>query len=111
MDDTISRQAVVDLLDEYMSRLHIHISTLNDTESYSYARGLLVGVSNNIKQLPSAQPEQRWIPVSERLPEKGFILVTYKDGDVDLLQQPTAYRRYDIIAWMPLPEPYKEEKK
>ena len=55
-DDTISRKAVTGVLDRYMERLCSHINTPNDTESYSYARGLLVGVINNIKQLPPAKP-------------------------------------------------------
>lgn len=55
------------------------------------------------------KPEQRWIPVSEKPIEKGLMLVTYNDGDVDLLKQPTAYRRSDIVAWMPRPKPYREE--
>lgn len=74
----------------------------------------------------SAQPEQRWIPVSERLPEKesqeqrrGFYLTTnaygsvsvtkYEfDGDFGFIGWGT-HRPVDIriIAWMPLPEPYE----
>ena len=49
-----------------------------------------------------------WIPCSEKLPGKGGVIVQYNDGDFDLLEFPTAYRRADIVAWMPLPEPYKE---
>ena len=51
--------------------------------------------------------EPHWIPVTERPISKGLVLVTYNDGDVDLLNQPTAYRRGDIVAWCNLPEPYK----
>ena len=56
-----------------------------------------------------SQPEQQWIPCSESRPKHGVVLVTYKDGEIDLLSFPTAYRAKDIIAWMPLPEPYKED--
>ena len=51
--------------------------------------------------------EPHWIPVTEKPIPKGLVLVTYNDGDVDLLNQPTAYRRGDIVAWCNLPEPYK----
>lgn len=61
--------------------------------------------------VPSAQPD-RWIPVAERLPEKtGKYLVTVKNGNV----YATAYCAMDkkfncaAVAWMELPEPYKEE--
>lgn len=57
-----------------------------------------------------------WIPVSERLPEEqGIYLVTIKSGDtyyrhVDLFN--TSYKNGfmmpNVLAWMPLPEPYKE---
>ena len=52
----------------------------------------------------------RWIPVSERLPEEdGLYLVyteeqpfvcSFKDGEFFI---------DEVIAWMPLPEPYKAE--
>ena len=53
-----------------------------------------------------------WIPVSERLPEEhGEYLVTDKYGRVTSgLWIGNAKRWKDVIAWMPLPEPYKAEK-
>ena len=66
-----------------------------------------------------ALESQKWIPVSERLPEeddKEYLVTMYSGGvyDVD-----TSYFWYfeegysdwgdcGVIAWMPLPEPYKE---
>ena len=53
----------------------------------------------------------KWIPVSERLPEEhGEYLVTDKYGRVTSgLWIGNAKRWKDVIAWMPLPEPYKAE--
>ena len=67
--------------------------------------------------------EQRWIPVSERLPEKqDCYLVTTKwkgsySGDVYIETNMAVYREkqkewdcVDVVAWMPLPEPYRESE-
>lgn len=64
--------------------------------------------------------DQRWIPVSERSPEKsGDYLVTTEwigsySGDTYRETNMAAYRRQtkewdctDVIAWMPKPQPYK----
>lgn len=55
---------------------------------------------------------QRWIPVTERLPEEGtFVLASYNsDEGTDVIM--TYYNKYGftrglMTAWMPLPEPYK----
>ena len=52
-----------------------------------------------------------WIPVSERLPEKsGQYLVTVKKGYMLLgLWCGIKDDWINVIAWMPLPEPYKKK--
>ena len=65
------------------------------------------------------QIDRRWIPCSERLPEEDDVknvLVTvnkrYALYDVILLPSKsvkTEYKMGHIDAWMPLPEPYREE--
>ena len=92
-----------------------------------------------ILNLPSAQSKQQWIPVSERLPEEDtevLISYRYKEGegdtshvDIDITTYGQMYfggnkvgnnkhwrapfeyfhSNYEVIAWMPLPEPYKRE--
>jgi hypothetical protein len=69
-----------------------------------------------IKHLPSAQ---QWIPVTERLPEKsGLYLVTTpydklmpvhsryfnKRGEQSFW---SGHPMNEVVAWMPLPQPYK----
>ena len=72
--------------------------------------------------------ENRWIPVTERLPEDfEEVLVYRRDGDMDIAYHRTDEhhwcfptdddrwlpedndRPWSIVAWTPLPEPYKEE--
>lgn len=62
----------------------------------------------------SAQPEPQWIPVAERLPEQGArVLTCSKDGNIWINDYnpiaPTAWaiEPWAVIAWMPLPEPWK----
>ena len=75
---------------------------------------------DRITALPSAEAE--WIPCSERLPQIGTTVITCDDdGDISLdyiikfgdssldFCQNAAYGDCDIIAWMPLPMPYREE--
>ena len=61
------------------------------------------------------QEEDRWIPVTERLPKnKKKVLVSYDTEDgkkVDI----SMFDKYGCLlglvsAWRPLPEPYTEEK-
>lgn len=60
------------------------------------------------KGLLSVQP-QRWIPVTERLPEhNGDYLVTGRQGAVNKRRYEDGYwyGNWAVLAWMPLPEPY-----
>ena len=125
MDDLISRQAAIDAL-------HMHLMYRMGTDSNKKR------LDEWINNLPSAQPEQRWIPCSERLPEYGVAVLTY-DGHCFCVEKriPTIrddegepitgdwwvsddYDEYDCdyypnlrdgacIAWMPLPKPYNAE--
>ena len=127
MSDLISRQQAIEAIN--------HICPV-DTE---YDCTLLdrVDVRCVLSDLPSAQPEQRWIPCSERLPEEyGEFLVTMtekakaKDLGFDIDETYIRKMRYnsngwqlprhipswineavkdEVLAWMPLPEPYQEE--
>lgn len=123
--DLISRKGAIDALGE---------KPLAWTEG-EYELGLQNQWQSDVdalKEVPPAQPEQRWISAAERLPEKdGHYVVTvhpdfvvpeceavdliyFKDGkwqyiDYDYKAYKTKLMEfpYPIIAWMPLPEPWK----
>ena len=83
-----------------------------------------------IDDVPPAQPEQRWIPVSERPPKEGQdVLITKEGFKIKGYEQEVikAKRSADprsgkiewwsefgtltdkaVLAWMPLPKPYQE---
>ena len=62
--------------------------------------------------IKALEQEPRWIPVSEKLPEKnGEYLITGRQGAVNKRRYHDGhwYSNWSVIAWMPLPEPYKAE--
>ena len=93
-------------------------------------------VAREVLKLPTIEPEPKWIPVSERLPEEkdagilkklgtekrsDYVIATVEvkgermtvtactyDGAWDWNMK-YAFPDYKIIAWMPLPSAYREE--
>ena len=70
--------------------------------------------------LSNSENSNRWIPVSERLPEEGkevLITILWKDGirtiEKSALFDCTLWKGFgrdiNVTAWMPLPKPYKGE--
>ena len=121
-DDLIGRQQAID--------------ALRKMQTYKLFSGddmLLIDqaeAQTELMMMPSAQPEHktgRWIPVSERLPDKrGDYLVTLCGNGEPWVEialwnetfggrwQMVLYNDVDysdisnVIAWMPLPKPYQE---
>ena len=121
MDDLISRQAAIDALEKVAELFPWKVPGNRDTyDRYNEAWNDAIGRAEiEIEELPSAQPEQIWIPCSERLPEEsGYYIITAHDG----VGHRTTFVKYQkkakswdltgarsywrVIAWMPLPEPY-----
>jgi len=72
--------------------------------------------------LEELEQESKWIPVSERLPEEETdVLICNKQGEIEISQgsrstevdafiwYTSGWRFGEVIAWQPLPEPYKAE--
>lgn len=120
MDDLISRQDAIDTVKK--------MRECCDTEDINDYFDLLIEAFN---VLPSAQPEQRWIPMhgyhSDPMPEERKVyLVTYetsggkryvRDLQTNYVGSTPPYIGWskkvngNVLAWMPMPEPYREEGK
>lgn len=101
------------------------IGKLN-AETQEEARKMLEKVAKLSEKIEKAQERTRWIPVTERLPESGSMVLVSLEGisipDIaecgGTSQEGIKFRPVDndfayakgIVAWMPLPEPYTEEK-
>lgn len=118
IDDTINRRAAIDALSEAYWDKNIQSSK----DDPCIVDAMTDWAIRQIKALPSAQ---QWIPVSEGLPkEKGEYIVTYHPCYWDDVKAEIkvgidsfcgkaswAKRKHQrVIAWMPKPKPYKEDK-
>ena len=108
--DYISRREAIDAISSYISSF-----SAIDRNYYEGLRDAKMLLDST----PSAQSEPRWIPVTERLPEKREeVLVTvageiaiawlYINGRWRSNDCPEAYLNDHITAWRELPEPYRE---
>lgn len=114
MDDLISREEA----------LNIMLQNWHDMDGDD-AMQLSI---DKIRRLPSVEPADKWIPVSERLPEEKIDSITndyyeyqctfhirgidtvrsYKYGDGHWWHGPGIMDKY-VTAWRPIPDPYRAE--
>ena len=121
MDDLISRQAAIDAIEHRLAE-----------PAYQHTgEDWYVGMNcaeSELYELPSAQPEPHWIPVTENydcdLMDNEEVLVFEKDGTINgqirhavfydfngkkkFVTWEEGITIYNVLAYMPLPEPYKE---
>ena len=111
--DLIDRQAALDEL----WKLRRAQQMMDATQAADLVMQGIFLAEKKIENLPSVQPEQRWTPVSEKQPEEtGTYMTTIDYGEYGLV---TGQRYYHggvlgwndecVIAWMPLPKPWKGE--
>ena len=128
-----------DELQEYLTDLLLNceswINSTTDEEILTIVKAnykSFLEVLSHVKDTPTLEDIPQWIPCEERLPkEYGLYLAAMNDGSVqECSYVPTDYgdvllngwstceasgfkvlNKTDVLAWMPLPEPYKKERK
>ena len=124
--DLISRADVLEGLKHSTAYLHDDIYTIVNRIPSAETTGALDDaiakyVADGLMELPSADRPTGWIPVSERSPENSGCVLISIAGDIEF----GAYDRQNsdwaiwrdgywdegkrADAWMPLPEPYRED--
>lgn len=113
MSRAIDADALIDIFEDRFEKIR------NRYGDYSGEAGVCAGALHLIRVQPTIEPERtgKWIPCSERLPEHGGWFIVTKDGEggnkhVFLSWFSTAHGwefAEEPIAWMPLPEPYRED--
>ena len=113
MNDYVSRKAAIAAINKALDR---------ETLLNSFVRKIAVEA---VKKMPSADVP-RWIPCSEQMPTMNeYVLVCTVNGDITdghrwneeddgawfIFGDSHNASDGDIVAWMPLPEPYKEGEK
>ena len=108
----------IGVIEDLKSTMSICMSEPEKTE-------ICTSLSVAIDTMRQMEQKQRWIPASERLPEEDTdVLVTLKCGLIGIMQKKLADddngescyiwqdfegEEHEVIAWMPLPKPYKGE--
>lgn len=115
MSDLISRKAVL----EEIRKIECEPGYQHVGEDWAVGLNIaenIVESAESIESTPSAEPDRRWIPVTEAMPEEDKdVLLLMAEGEMAVGQRRgvnywDGYRRRAvIIAWMPLPEPWRGE--
>ena len=105
MSDFISRSRLIEEIKRYQMDI--------------VSKATAMKVIRNAPTVTDTNVGGKWIPCSERLPENyGNVIACFSTGTVTellykgggLFQGIYEYSTNVIIAWMPLPEPYKGEQ-
>ena len=102
-EDCVSRQAVLDLMQLKMGGKELYKA---------------------VYDMPPVTPTQRWIPVSEKLPEEETdVLICNANKEIAIsrgsysteientfIWYTSGWRFGEVIAWQPLPKPYEEKR-
>lgn len=121
-EDAISRETVLKIIDGWYEQnrdtdnIEDLIVLITYMDSVNPQKTICPSAGIDCEDCPAYEKKTGWIPVSERLPEKytytlwcassGYVRSDYFNGE---FWEDAKKLGYEVIAWMPLPEPYKAE--
>ena len=115
-NDAISRRAVLDTLDKMDS-------VLDENRTVEAYKELLTACYKDLPSVIPTRKQMEWINIKKQLPPIGLdVLICDIDGDIYLTHRTehvgyniwsfydeSVNRIKDVIAWQPLPAPYRAE--
>lgn len=111
----MTREEAIERLKQNKAAAEFYAGMVQNTNAIENELKDIEAMDMAIEALSAAEPKAGWIPVSERLPEEyAQYLVCFKTGHcyVYWLEDSDWARgmaeKEGIIAWMPLPEPYRD---
>lgn len=129
-EDAVSRKAVNELFDSEIKMYKERIETRkgsnyhDETERIKEFRSRVANAEywqNKIKALSPVTAAQKWIPCNKRLPEEETdVLICNSKGNIEVSRgsvfddgtwewYTSGWHFGEVLAWMPMPEPYKAE--
>ena len=103
------------ICDDAVSREDARMSLTCEIKENMTITDYISMVDKRLRKLPSVQPSRNghWIPVSERLPERNKRVIVCYETMEGLKVDTSIFDKYGCllgkaVAWMPLPEPYKD---
>lgn len=116
-EDYVSRTQALEMLGDEPENWTDTEKEIQEVNDYRWFKSIL-------ENLPSVTPKTRWIPCTERLPEKDINVLAYHRNESFDYQYVSWIDDYsgkwagfignlsdEVLAWMPLPENYKEGSK
>lgn len=114
-DDSISKSDLIAVMHLIMDDAKIG----DNDEDYESLDDIKEQYIEIVKGMVSVKPEIKWIPVSEKLPNRGdTVIATFKSpvtgmpfvATTHIVREPKeVVKDSNIIAWMPIMKPYKEK--
>jgi hypothetical protein len=92
-----------------MTYRELYENALYDLEHDKITLGEFWKVTEPLEKKVDTSIISDWIPCSEQEPaEDGYYLVCWSDGQVETeWYDNEGWGYFDVVAWMPLPKPYK----